>query len=317
MKLKNKLALGLAGLTLALGLGCPVSRSHQGQNIEPSPYTFYLDEQEIKDRFVEGENVDVSQALNYNPIPNNPLTKALHSYLSPEKSLQTARTIYVQYGGTNNFPTFSGLEQAVAVTNQYSDASEILIGEGIFGDGDKFIRTEKPLKITGEGIDKTTIKYLIFPIDYIELSNTRMEGARLEFDDGNDTLHLSLEVTEGGYIHNNLFYGENSAIAIDPFYDMTIENNTFDKVVNPIYKTSIYIQDIETEEIHKNMGDIIIRYNLIKDTPTAMILDRSADCGVNGDLGNNMFLDVGTVVYNPYNYPQGFVGNAWATTTQN
>ncbi|PIZ83902.1 hypothetical protein COX97_00225, partial [Candidatus Pacearchaeota archaeon CG_4_10_14_0_2_um_filter_05_32_18] len=63
MKLKNKLALGLAGLTLALDSGCPIHKPNPEPIPEPSPYTFYTDEQEIKDRFVQGENVDVSQAL--------------------------------------------------------------------------------------------------------------------------------------------------------------------------------------------------------------------------------------------------------------
>ena len=57
-----------------------------------------------------------------------------------------------------------------------------------------------------------------------------------------------------------------------------------------------------------------MRYNEIKNTPIAIQLFRSANAGVLGDLGNNMFLDVRTVVYNPENYPQGFVGNAWAET---
>ena len=304
MKLKSKLILGLAGLTLALGSSCPI---HKPQPPEPSPYTFYIDPQEIKDKFVQGENVDVSQALDYNPIPNK-LVKSLVSYLSSPKSLETARTIYVQYEGINQFPYYSNLEQAVAIVNQYSDATEVQIGEGVFGDGDNYVVPEQPVKITGSGEDKTTLKYIIFPLNEIELSNTRMEGARDNIR-GNDNAVASLGVFFGGYIHNNLFYGENGAVAINPSRNVIFENNTFDSVIHPEYQISLSFEGADTEA---EAGNIILRYNEIKNTPIAIRLFRSADCGVQGDLGNNLFLDVGTVVYNPYNYPQGFVGNAWA-----
>jgi len=320
MKLKNKLALGLAGLTLALDSGCPIHKPNPEPIPEPSPYTFYTDEQEIKDRFVQGENVDVSQALDYNPIPNNPLAKSLISYLNKDKALQTMRTIYVQYGANDVYPYYSGLDQAVAVANIYDDPTEIQMGEGTFGDGfgegligEGLVRPMKPLKINGQGIDKTTLKELIKANgDFIEISNLRLEGGIQ--DVGGGFYIASLAISKGGYAHDNLFYGKTAGVLINSSRDVTLENNVFDSVINvfdPSYLPSSII--FASGNINKK-GIITMRNNTIKNTPRAIELSEEADCGVQGDLGNNMFLDVGIAVSNPYNYPQGFVGNAWAET---
>jgi len=303
----NRLTKTLGALLIGVGvLGCPLR--HRPEPIpEPSPYTFYTDENEIKERFVEGENVDVSQALDYNPILNNHLVKVLTSYLrnNGEKSLVTARTIYVQYGGL-------GLEEAIASANQYSDLTEIQIGEGTFGEGNTLVIPEKLVKITGQGQEKTILRYIIYPLDYLELSNTRMEGADYDIG-GNEHITISLGLPASSYIHNNLFYGSNGAIAIDPTSNTLLEYNTFDKVIHPEYNISISFEGL-IDKSTRNEESLIMRYNEIKNTPIAIQLFRSANAGVLGDLGNNMFLDVRTVVYNPENYPQGFVGNAWAET---
>jgi len=320
MKLKNKLALGLAGLTLALGSGCPIHKPNPEPIPEPSPYTFYTDEQEIKDRFVQGENVDVSQALDYNPIPNNPLAKSLISYLNKDKSLQTMRTIYVQYGANDVYPYYSGLDQAIAISNIYDDPTEIQIGKGVFGDGygigingEDIVVPTKPLKLTGQGIDKTTVKELIkSPKDFIEVSNIRLEGEVVDM--GGAYFIGSLSISKEAYIHDNLFYGKSAGVLVNPSRDVTLENNVFDSVINvfdPSYLPSSII--FASGNINKK-GIITMRNNTIKNTPRAIELSEEADCGVQGDLGNNMFLDVGIAVSNPYNYPQGFVGNAWAET---
>ena len=310
----NRLTKTLGALLIGVGvLGCPLR--HRPEPIpEPPPYTFYTDENEIKERFVEGENVDVSQALDYNPILNNHLVKVLTSYLrnNGEKSLATARTIYVQYGGIDQFPYYSNLENVVAIANQYQDATEIQISEGTFGDGTKYVIPEQPIKITGSGEDQTTLKYIIYPLDYLELSNTRMEGADYDIG-GNEHITISLGLPASSYIHNNLFYGSNGAIAIDPISNTLLEYNTFDKVIHPEYNISISFEGL-IDKSNRNEESLIMRYNEIKNTPIAIQLFRSANAGVLGDLGNNMFLDVRTVVYNPENYPQGFVGNAWAET---
>lgn len=304
----NRLTRTLGTLLIGIGvLGCPL-RHRPAPILEPSPYTFYTDQNEIKERFVKGgEDVtDVSQALNYNPIPNNPLVKVLTSYLrnGNEKSLATVRTIYVQYGGI-------GLEQAVAISNIYTDASEIQIGKGTFGTGDNYVMPEQPIKITGEGVDRTTLRYIIYPLNHLELSEIRMEGADYDTGDGHITMSLGLPATS--YIYNNLFYGVNGAVAIEPTSNTILENNTFDSVIHPEYQVSISFENLINKS-KEEAGYLTIRYNIIKNTPIAIRLFKSADCGTQGDLGNNLFLDVGTVVYNPENYPQDFVGNAWVET---
>lgn len=294
MKLKNKLALGLSGLAMALYSGCPNPKP------ESSSYTFYTDEQEIQERFVEGDNVDVSDALDYNP-----LEKSLASYIN--SPLKAIRTIQVQYEGL-------GLEQAVAIANQYTDMTEIDIGEGTFGSGDNFVMPQSPLTIKGEGQDKTTLKYIIYPLDFLELSGTRMEGANYDIGEGHIT--IALGIPNSAYIHDNLFYGVNGAVAIEPTSNTILENNTFDSVIHPEYQVSISFERIEGKD-NKGIGDLVMRYNEIRNTPVGIRLFHSANAGVHGDLGNNLFLDVGTVVYNPEDYPQDFQGNAWAETNNN
>ena len=70
-----------------------------------------------------------------------------------------------------------------------------------------------------------------------------------------------------------IFDGLNWVESLESTFDF--ENNTFDNVDHPVYHTSISIEALEGKV---EGGNVIMRYNLIQNTPIAIQLFKSANC---------------------------------------
>lgn len=295
----------LSALLIAAGIGCP---RHKPE----SEYRYYTDPQEITDRFVVGENVDVRNALCYDPTQQNLYVKALYDFLmkSSRASLETIRTIYLQYGADDDYAsdsTVGTIERAVEIANIYGDPTQVFVGTGVFGYSNMIINYV-PLRLDGEGTDNSSIDTIIESFGFFESHGITYHGADVA------GIQASLAIFGGGYVSNNRFEGNNAGVAIDPEYDTRFEWNVVHSVNHPRSNVSISFESLEDNK-DNTTGVLTMHYNTISDTERGIMLTRSAEAGVEGSAGNNLFLNVGTVVFNPYNLPQPFQGNAWAETT--
>lgn len=301
-RFRRQLTIGLVSL---IGLACPLAHKPIEPPEEPSP--FITNEQEIKDRFIDGktEQVNVSGALDYDPL--NPLTKHLRGDLDNTlKQLNWARAVYLKEGDS--------LEQISTIANAYTDPTIFYLGQGEFN-LEQAIMLYPPVSIVGEGTDNTTVNASFIGLDYLGIKGVHTKG--------NDKHNLGEDIAPfflvgfGDTELLNCYLTNNALVGLNSSNQNILEGNSFVNILEDYVGEGVEGGVAVTYELgDKNSveNNTLIRSNHFKDQQNVFYLEDTLTTGT--DNGYNLFENCGTVVYNEEG-EQDFTNNAWLGGTSN